>query len=112
MTKSLRLGAILLLSTTALGVAIAVAPVHADGRKTAGQDVAEAHETSRLIFASESRSRHHDRNRRHHHDDDDDDDDGEDGRGGMRPPRAAAPDAPVPDNGLFSGKARPKVDVQ
>jgi hypothetical protein len=68
--------------------------------------------------------------RRHHgrHRDDDDDDDGErhgerhgdrdrdgghDGRGGEnRPADPNAANAPVPDNGVFTGKARPKVEVR
>ena len=48
--------------------------------------------------------------RRHDDDDDDDDDD----RGGPIVPRngPADPNAPVPDNGLFKGAARPKVEVK
>ena len=51
---------------------------------------------------------------RKHHDDDDDDDHGR--RGGDRAGRPGVtgptdPAAPVPDNGLFQGKARPKVEV-
>ena len=47
----------------------------------------------------------------------DDDDDDDDGRPGARPAAVpqngpADPAAPVPDNGLFQGKARPKVEVQ
>ena len=56
------------------------------------------------------------RGHRHHWDDDEDDDD--DGsasadRGGAN--RSADPNAanaPVPDSGIFNGKARPKVEVQ
>jgi hypothetical protein len=48
------------------------------------------------------------------HDDghgDDDDDDGDD-HGAAAPAGAPDPNAPVPDNGLFKGKVRPKVQVQ
>ena len=50
---------------------------------------------------------------RKHHDDDDDD---RGRRGGDRAGRPGVtgptdPAAPVPDNGLFQGKARPKVEV-
>jgi len=109
MNKSLRFPAILLLSTAALGVAIAAMPVHADGRKAVGQDLAEPRESGRVTLAREGRSQHHDRQRRHHDDHDDDD---EHGHGRMSTPRAAMPDAPVPDNGLFNGKAAPKAEVQ
>jgi hypothetical protein len=53
---------------------------------------------------------------RHSDDDDEDDDHGghEHGRNGganrQADPNAA--NAPVPDNGVFNGKARPKVEVQ
>ncbi|SON57257.1 hypothetical protein HDIA_3716 [Hartmannibacter diazotrophicus] len=48
--------------------------------------------------------------RRGEHEDDDDDDD----EGGMMVPQNGPvdPNAPVPDNGLFNGKTRPKVQVQ
>lgn len=49
--------------------------------------------------------------RRGHGDHDDDDDDDEGGR--VTPPAGPTdPNAPVPDNGLFNGKVRPKVQVQ
>lgn len=54
---------------------------------------------------------------RHHwdRDDDHDDDDGSasaDGGGASRPADPNAANAPVPDSGVFNGKARPKVEVQ
>jgi hypothetical protein len=53
---------------------------------------------------------------RHHWDDDDgDDEDGSESadRGGAnRPADPNAQNAPVPDSGVFNGKARPKVEVQ
>ncbi|WP_407049339.1 hypothetical protein [Methyloraptor flagellatus] len=71
----------------------------------------------RFQLADRGRERHHDRDRRHarhHHDDDDDDDDhGDRGRGARLPVTGPVdPNAPVPDNGLFQGKARPKVEVR
>ncbi|MCE1235760.1 MAG: hypothetical protein LWW93_05315 [Hyphomicrobiales bacterium] len=54
---------------------------------------------------------HHGR-RSHRDHDDDDDDDGAAGRGGRMPAAGPSdPTTPVPDNGLFQGKARPKVEV-
>ncbi len=57
---------------------------------------------------------------RHHRWRDDDDDDGDGDGGRERHSRGAASgpadpnptNAPVPDNGVFTGKARPKVEVQ
>jgi hypothetical protein len=60
----------------------------------------------------------HGRHHRHHWDDDDDDDDDDHGsasanRGGAsRPADPNGAGAPVPDSGVFNGKARPKVEVQ
>jgi len=66
------------------------------------------------------------RGERHRHDDDDDQDEGR-GRShghhhgdhhgdrervGDRPADPNAANAPVPNNGVFNGKARPKVEVQ
>ena len=57
---------------------------------------------------------HHGHHR--HHWDDDDDDDGDSASanrgGGNRPADPNSADAPVPDSGVFNGKARPKVEVQ
>ena len=58
------------------------------------------------------RERHHDRKHHRDHDDDDDDDRGGSGRAGRLPATGPSdPTTPVPDNGLFQGKARPKVEV-
>ena len=116
MHKSLLLGAALLLSTTALGVTIAAAARHGDDRSTAAEPV-RAGADGRQRLASEHGSRRH-RDSHHKratgHDDDEEDDDDDDGKarsaGGRQ--AAPAPNAPVPDNGLFSGKARPRVEVQ
>lgn len=55
------------------------------------------------------RGRHEDDHRRYA---DDDDEDERDGRGISGQPRVSDPNAPIPNNGLFNGKARPKVDVR
>ena len=50
-----------------------------------------------------------------HRQDDDDDDDGSastDRGGANRPADPNAANTPVPDSGVFNGKARPKVEVQ
>ena len=65
-------------------------------------------------FRGDRDGEHH-RHHRHHWDDDDDDDDGSAsaGRGGAnRPADPNAATKPVPDSGVFNGKARPKVEVQ
>lgn len=73
-----------------------------------------------LRFRVADAHRKHDRNaetRGRHHDDDDDDDDhggegrGGEGRGAASPVGPTDPNAPVPTNGLFDGKTRPKVEV-
>jgi len=63
-------------------------------------------------------NRHH-RHGHHHWNADDDDDDGgshharnDDGSRANRPADPNAASAPVPDNGVFNNKARPKVEVQ
>jgi hypothetical protein len=55
----------------------------------------------------------HENHRRHHdrHGDNDRDHKGGD-RSGSRQVDPNASNAPVPDNGVFNGKARPKVEVQ
>lgn len=67
---------------------------------------------------TEGRGRHDgfEHHGRRHHDDDDDDDHGRgrDGRRGsaLAPTGPSDPATPVPPNGLFGGKSRPKVEVQ
>ena len=119
------IGTALLLSTTGLGVAWAATqldhldPSHLDRSVPARHERQEAAATDHpLRFAEDDRGRgdrHH--GRRHHADDDDDEDDDDDDAAGPRrgtvPQTGPAdPNAPVPDNGLFQGKARPKVEVQ
>ncbi|MFG1377496.1 hypothetical protein [Xanthobacter autotrophicus] len=113
------IGAALLLSTTGIGIALAAAEIHSlspfgperhERRAASGPDG-----TVRLADSKSGHKRDGDHDRRHREDDDDDDDDDDDRRGGLSVvPQAgpADPDAPVPDNGLFNGKARPKVEVQ
>jgi hypothetical protein len=118
MHKTLLLGAALLLSTTALGVTIAAAARHVEDRSTAAEAV-RAGADGKQRLASEHGSRrhrdsHHKRAAGHDDDEEDDDDDDDDGkaRGAGGRQATPAPNAPVPDNGLFSGKARPRVEVQ
>ena len=56
------------------------------------------------------RTRGHSDRKRYAEDDEDDDDDERRRRRASRGP--PTPNAPVPDNGLFNGKTRPKVEVQ
>jgi len=110
----------LLLSTAAAGAASA-----ADANAAPG---AQSPQPTRLAGWFEVGDREQHGERRHHgrHRDDDDDDDGErhgehhgdrdrdhaGGGGENRPADPNAANAPVPDNGVFNGKARPKVEVQ
>lgn len=111
------IGTALLLSTAGLGVALAATQIDHLDLPFHSRDDAPGADARPLRLADndhrrEGKERHHGR----HHDDDDDDDD-DDGRPGARagavPQNGPAdPAAPVPDNGLFQGKARPKVEVQ
>lgn len=109
------IGAALLLSAAGAGIALAAADTdhlapqfhppreHAERGGNHGQRLAE-------------RDRHEDRDdvssKGRHHDDDDEDDDDHRGRSALPQTGPSDPNAPVPDNGLFQGKARPKVEVQ
>lgn len=110
---ALLFGAAMLLATTAVGVTLAAAPGRQHGQSEASESYGEP---GHRRFADEhSGRRYHEgrqegRYQRHAEADDDDDDEGEHGFGPA--PRMADPNAPVPNNGLFNGKARPKVDVQ
>lgn len=113
LSKSTLIGAALLLSTTALGVTLAAAR---DRHDQHGQAYAGASESAdgHLRVASEHGMRQHDEgHHRRHSDDDDDDEEGDDG-GRVAPsqPLPSGPGVPAPDNGLFNGKSKPKVDVQ
>jgi hypothetical protein len=110
MKKPILIGAALLLSTVAIGVALAAVDRdfleghHQEARQ--GVEAAGA-ERAPLLLAEESHGREY--SARSHHEEDDDADDG----GGAIPQAGPTdPNAPVPDNGLFNGHARPKVEVQ
>ena len=114
------IGAALLLSTAGLGVALAAARIDPLVRPSHGHDAAARADARPQRLADNDQPREHsDRHSGRYANDggDDDDDDDDDDRSGGRPGappqnRAADPAAPVPDNGLFQGKARPKVEVQ
>ena len=105
MRKTLLLGAAFLLSTSALAMSIPA------GRHLLGGDEPRAASRDAFVLAGEYGERKHGEQRRHAEREDDDDDDDDEGGGAVQP-RAADPNAPVPDNGLFTGKSRPKVEVQ
>jgi len=120
MKKSLVLAAVLL-AGTAIGSAVAIARDGGEplqrrdglpGARSEASDVAPFR-----VAGDHRRDRDRDRRTHHrHHDDDDDDDDDRGGRaegGAGRMPATGPTDpaTPVPDNGLFQGKARPKVEV-
>lgn len=116
-----------LLAGTAAGAAIASTTDVADmlGRGEHHAARAEASDDASFRVAGDhrrdrDRDHHGRKHHRDHHDDDDDDDDdrggrgdaGGEGRGGRMPTTGPTdPTTPVPDNGLFQGKARPKVEV-
>ena len=110
------IGAALLLSTTGLGIALAA--THADHlsdrfhTEHGGTEASAADRPIRFVEEDHGGDRHHGRRRHAEDDDDDDDDDEGGGRGALPQTGPADPGAPVPDNGLFRGKARPKVEVQ
>lgn len=114
------IGATLLLAATGLGTALAAPgfdfPARPDHAARTADLSAERGERPYLQVSERSRrdddddgDRKHG-HRKHHDDDDDDDDDGD--RRASRPRAPMNPNAPVPDNGLFAGKARPQVQVQ
>jgi hypothetical protein len=103
----------LLLSTATAG-AIASPP----GQEPRAQKPAFSDEAFLENFwGREHHGERHGHHARHSDDDDDDDDDhgghrhGRNG-GANRQADPNAANAPVPDNGVFNGKARPKVEVQ
>ena len=113
----------LLLSTAVVGTAVAAgagAFTREHGTRGERAETSDSGRPSdgRFQLADRGRERHHDRDgrhARHHHDDDDDEDDdhGDRSRGSRLPVTGPTdPNAPVPDNGLFQGKARPKVEVR
>jgi hypothetical protein len=118
MKKPVLIGAALLLSTVAIGVALAAADRdflggHRQEAPHGGEAAQEAAQAERapLRVAEETHGREYSA-RSHHEEDDDDDDDEGGGRGAIPQAGPTDPNAPLPDNGLFNGHARPKVDVQ
>jgi hypothetical protein len=114
----------LLLSTAATGAASAAVDAIATPGAQARREPAAAPEPratqpTRLAegFLEKLRGRDHHGERHADKDDDDDDDEDRGGRhgrngGANRQADPNAANAPVPDNGVFNGKARPKVEVQ
>jgi hypothetical protein len=113
MKKPILIGAALLLSTVAIGVALAATDrdFQEGHRREAryGVEAADAERSPRLL-ADETRGREHSARSRHEEDDEDDDEGG--GRSAIPQAGPTDPNAPVPDNGLFNGHARPKVEVR
>jgi len=105
------IGTALLLSTAGLGVALAATQIdHPDLPFHIREEAARADARPLRLADNDRQHESGDRHHGRHHDDDD-------GRPGARPGAVpqngpADPAAPVPDNGLFQGKARPKVEVQ
>ncbi len=111
LSKSTLLGAALLLSTAALGVALAAGQEHRRHHEHASAGaVTEDREGGVRVARQHGAGRHEDHHRHHAEDDDDEDGDGAQGSPGQA--RPLGPDVPVAQNGLFNGKAKPKVDVQ
>lgn len=107
------IGTALLASAAGLGLALAATEI--DHLPLPFQVHADTHPL-RVADSDHGREGKADRNGRHNDDDDDDDDD-DHVRAGARPAAGpqtgqANPATPVPDNGLFQGKARPKVELQ
>lgn len=130
MTKRILLLTALLASTAAVGSAFAAGHfARFGGDPVAAITGAFDDDRGEILLASGDDRRRGERHARHgrhddaeHHgrrdrDDDDDDDHhgrGRDGRRGsaLAPTGPSDPAAPVPQNGLFRGKSRPKVEVQ
>ncbi|MDK9698102.1 MAG: hypothetical protein OEL76_17135 [Siculibacillus sp.] len=117
MKKILLLTTALLVGAIATGAALATPRLLEDHivRWSDRDDDSAVSDSERFHVADRDHRRRHEsrERRREHHDDDEDDDDrggrGRAGRPGMTGP--SDPAAPVPDNGLFRGKVRPKVEV-
>jgi hypothetical protein len=115
LSKSTLIGAALLLSTTALGVTLTAARDRHDHHGQTSASAATENGQGHRRMASEHGMRRHDEghHRRHAEDDGDDDEEGDEGgRGGPSQPLPSGPGVTAPDNGLFNGKSKPKIDVQ
>lgn len=118
MKKFLLLTTVLLVGAGGVGAALAASDAfeHRFGSEHRRVGVGASEEGRGVVrLADRDRDRERDRDdRRRHHEDDEDDEDDDDGARGARMPVTGPTDpaAPVPDNGLFKDKARPKVEVQ
>ncbi len=114
------IGAGLLLSTAGIGIALAAADFdllngHQRDRRDGMATTDASGNSIRMAEESHGRDRGGEHRGRSRHDDDDeeDDDDGEGARPGPIPQNGPSdPKASAPDNGLFNGKTRPKVEIQ
>lgn len=118
MTIRTLIAAALLASSAGIAVALAAPEIaHWGGHHHQRRDGVEASAASvrPVRLAEEGGDEEHgERHGDARHDDDDEDDDAGDGGSVVAAPQGgpSAPNAPVPDNGLFNGTARPKVEVQ
>ena len=119
--KHIAIAAALVLSATAFSAALAASDPSPDDSASAETDRRSApswgdeSRASRFAEGFFDHFRGGERHRHHWDDDDDDDDDGSasaDRGGANRPADPNAANTPVPNNGVFNGKARPKVEVQ
>ena len=123
--KSIALAAALVVSAAAFGAALAAADRQPDAPSSAsperrslssqdGED-SRSRRTAEGFFGQFRDGEDHRGHRHHWDDDEEDDDDGSasaDRGGANRPADPNGANAPVPDSGIFNGKARPKVEVQ
>jgi hypothetical protein len=112
MRKSLLIGSVLLLTTIVAGLALAASESpflhrHEDLHH-AGLE-ADRSQPKRVADRSEREDRGADR---HDHEDEEDEDERWESRNRLPATGPADPNAPVPNNGLFGGKARPQVEVR
>lgn len=117
MKKSLLALAAVLMAGTVAGTALAITherSEHSTHMRDGSRAAAVGDGETFRVADDHRRDRHHGRKHHRDHDDDDDDDDDRGGsdRAGRQPATGPSdPTTPVPDNGLFQGKARPKVEV-
>ncbi|NLH83484.1 MAG: hypothetical protein GX458_21975 [Phyllobacteriaceae bacterium] len=114
MKKSLLLAGVFLLGAASVGGALAAGDLldRHHGPRAEATGLSRFGDTFRVADDDHHRRRDGEHHRSRHDDDEDDDDEG--GRAGAGRPSVTGttdPAAPVPDNGLFQGKARPKVEV-
>ena len=115
MRKRILIGTVLLLSTATLGFAVAAGEVgfldrNGHERHASDQPTSAGPRPTVLVSEMGEGDTGLDRDRRAQSDEDGDDEGSEDDAAGQSGP--ADPNAPVPDNGLFNGKAHPKAQVQ